>query len=701
MSGPDDDEGGRGTPVRAGRLLKDKWRLDAPLGVGGVAAVFAATHRNQSRAAIKILRPELAVDPEIRARFLAEGYAANAVGHPGVVQVLDDDQTEDGLVFLVMELLEGETLGQRARRQGGRLSPAEVLPIADAILAVLSAAHDKRIFHRDLKPENVFLTTDGGVKVLDFGLARVHEPSAETRSHTRLGWAMGTPGFMAPEQVRGRWDRVDGRSDLWALGASLFAVLSGKLVHEDHKGEPMLALAQPARSLAEAAPDLPPPVVALVDRALTAEPAHRWQTAAEMRASIAEVQRTLSLPTSLGAPARVEGGAPPSRAGSAGGAAPDLGAAGSGRRPPEPAGNVAAIEIAPGTYWVGKRDPKAIFHANPFLRVFRGAGPLDGAQYNLIVDPGSSSDFAVVSSKLTSIIGGPGQLSGVFVNHQDPDVGSSATVISGRFAPRASIFCSEATWRLIVHANLPRDRFVDTDRAARGIKLPTGHTMIPVPSPFCHFRGAVMLYDPETGVLFSGDLFGGLTSPGAEGIWADESDYSGMRAFHQTYMPTCRAVARVVRAIRRLDPPVQIIAPQHGRLLRGPLLDKMLDRLEALPVGMDLLDDAGDGPDVTTAWSSVVSRILHTARMMMGDGVDALLRDDEELCASLTFDGERVEVKSAGRWTMSKIVDVLTRGRAPMTANAVKLEAILACEELELPSPDLQIEGEQAPTPSV
>lgn len=106
--------------ARVGRVLRDKWRLDALLGLGGMAAVYAATHRNGKRGAIKLLHTELSVDTDVRARFLREGYVANKVGHPGAVAVLDDDTADDGSVFLVMELLEGESVDARAQRFGGR-----------------------------------------------------------------------------------------------------------------------------------------------------------------------------------------------------------------------------------------------------------------------------------------------------------------------------------------------------------------------------------------------------------------------------------------------------------------------------------------------------------------------------------------------------------------------------------------------------
>jgi serine/threonine-protein kinase len=155
--------------TRVGSVLREKWRLDALLGVGGMAAVYSATHRNGSRVAVKILHPELSVNVQVKTRFLREGYVANAVGHDGAVRVSDDDTAEDGAAFLVMELLDGETLEDRRMRFGGRLSEDEVLAMAEQLLDVLAAAHAKGVVHRDLKPENVFLTRAGQVKVLDFG----------------------------------------------------------------------------------------------------------------------------------------------------------------------------------------------------------------------------------------------------------------------------------------------------------------------------------------------------------------------------------------------------------------------------------------------------------------------------------------------------------------------------------------------------
>src|SRR5580700_9392234 len=201
--------------ARVGQTLKGKWRLDVLLGVGGMAAVYGATHRNGSRVAVKILHPELSTNADVRARFTREGHAANAVGHEGAVKVIDDDVAEDGSLYLVTELLDGETLEDRRVRSGGRLSEDEVLSVADQLLDVLAAAHAKGVVHRDIKPANIFLSRSGQLKVLDFGIARLRELSTGGSLATKSGSAMGTPAFMSPEQARGLWNEVDGRSDVW------------------------------------------------------------------------------------------------------------------------------------------------------------------------------------------------------------------------------------------------------------------------------------------------------------------------------------------------------------------------------------------------------------------------------------------------------------------------------------------------------
>ncbi len=275
---------------RIGSVLKGKWVLDKLIGSGGMACVYAATHRNGKEVAIKLLHPALSYDPAMRERFLREGYAANRVKHPGAVSVDDDDVTEDGAAFLVMELLDGETLDARWEREGGRLATHDVLLAMDQLLDVIATAHDNGIVHRDLKPENIFLTRQGAVKVLDFGIARLREAAGST-SATKTGTVMGTPAFMAPEQARGRWDEVDRQTDVWAVGATMFTLLTGEYVHEAGTVNEALALAitAPARSVGSLDATLPAGVIQMIDRALAYEKSDRTPNARVMQDEVRQL----------------------------------------------------------------------------------------------------------------------------------------------------------------------------------------------------------------------------------------------------------------------------------------------------------------------------------------------------------------------------------------------------------------------------
>jgi eukaryotic-like serine/threonine-protein kinase len=312
--------------ARVGTRLAGKWRLDALLGAGGMGVVYAATHRNGHRVAIKMLHPALSIDGSVKGRFLREGYIANAVGHPGAVRVVDDDTAEDGAVFLVMELLEGESFGGRARKEGHRLPLAEVTAMASAVLETLAAAHEKGIFHRDIKPDNIFATHDGGVKLLDFGIARLADPTGV--SFTGSGATMGTPAFMAPEQAMGDAEQVDGQSDLWALGATMFTLVAGRHVHEASSVNQQLVLAatRPAPRLLDAAPATPRALADVIDRALAFAKRDRFLTATGMRRALLEACASLgdgpaspagghaSSPAGAFRPERAAGGPAPSAA---------------------------------------------------------------------------------------------------------------------------------------------------------------------------------------------------------------------------------------------------------------------------------------------------------------------------------------------------------------------------------------------------
>ncbi|HEX4447895.1 MAG TPA: serine/threonine-protein kinase [Polyangiaceae bacterium] len=298
----DDDELLVRARARVGAVLRGKYRLDGVLGRGGMSVVYAATHRNKKRFAVKVLHPELSLHPEIRARFLREGYAANSVDHPGAVAVLDDDIDDDGAAFLVMELLDGETAEDMLVRSNEKLPVPLSLAVAYHALDVLAQAHAHGVVHRDVKPANLFLTRRGELKLLDFGVARVRD--AASSRNTQAGAIMGTAAFMAPEQALGKTEDVDALTDVWAVGATVYNMVSGRCVHEGSNAQETIVLAatRPAGSLEDVLPDAPRPVVEVIDRALAFDKAKRWSSAAAMRdalreASIAAFGRLAPLPS--------------------------------------------------------------------------------------------------------------------------------------------------------------------------------------------------------------------------------------------------------------------------------------------------------------------------------------------------------------------------------------------------------------------
>jgi serine/threonine-protein kinase len=245
-----------------------------------MGAVYEAINDQISRhAAIKLLHARFAENPELATRFLNEARAVNIVQHPGLVQIYEFGQLDDGGPYIVMELLNGETLHSRMKK--GAMLPETAMLISRQIASVLAAAHAKKIIHRDLKPQNVMLIPDpdlpGGerVKVLDFGLAKIMEQT-DGNTLTSTGMIMGTPTYMAPEQCRSARD-VSDRSDVYALGVMLYEMISGQTPFKaDSDAELMAAhMYKAPLRLRDKAPTVMPELGALVEKMLTKKPTER------------------------------------------------------------------------------------------------------------------------------------------------------------------------------------------------------------------------------------------------------------------------------------------------------------------------------------------------------------------------------------------------------------------------------------------
>ncbi|WP_394849908.1 AAA family ATPase [Pendulispora brunnea] len=261
------------------------YRIERILGTGGMGTVYAASHHDGRRVAIKFLHERLRDDESALHLFHREATLANDVGHPGAVPVLAHDTDEGGHPFLIMPLLEGETVRARWERANKRLPAGEVAVIMSAALEVLAHAHTAGIVHRDIKPENLFITSSGEIRVLDFGIARRLDGDG---SITMTGQVIGSPAFMPPEQALGRREAIGPHSDCWAAGATIFTLLSGEFVHPADNAQAQLAAAatRPARSLGPVMPYLPVAIVAFVDKAVAFDATERWPSAREMRAAL-------------------------------------------------------------------------------------------------------------------------------------------------------------------------------------------------------------------------------------------------------------------------------------------------------------------------------------------------------------------------------------------------------------------------------
>jgi serine/threonine-protein kinase len=260
------------------------YEILAPIGAGGMGEVYRARDTKLKReVAIKVLPEHLAKDPQALARFEQEAQAVAALAHPNILAIYDFGQ-EQRISYAVTELLEGETL--RARLESGSIPIRKSIDYALQVARGLAAAHERGIIHRDLKPENVFVTHEGHLKILDFGLAKVTpaaEEEAPTRSrHTEPGTVMGTVGYMSPEQVRGQ--SVDQRTDIFSFGAILYEMLSGRRAFQaDTAADTMSAiLKEEPTELTELETSVSPALDAMVQRCLEKNPLERFQSARDL-----------------------------------------------------------------------------------------------------------------------------------------------------------------------------------------------------------------------------------------------------------------------------------------------------------------------------------------------------------------------------------------------------------------------------------
>jgi serine/threonine-protein kinase len=469
----------------------------------------------------------------------------------------------------------------------------------------MAAAHERGVIHRDLKPGNLFLQDTGErepplVKILDLGIGKLFTGTTPKKGLTVAGTVLGTPSYMSPEQCHG--EALDGQSDIYSMGVVLYQLLLGFLPFQHDS--PLMILSKHVseapvwhRGIA-ADRGLPGEAEAVVMRALAKNPADRQESMLALQQDVAGILSRLRHGKRYALPSPHAITDRPGRKPTSDGVkvVPYQQVTGSDQE-------VAAL--SDGIYWVGRRHGTQL-ECNAYLRVFRGE-----AETAILIDPGPPKDLKVVSAKVSAVVGSMAHLDYIFINHQDPDVaGSVATILE--MNPRAVVICSENTWRLARHYGYDPKRYMATESVPGGrLAFGAGHVLQLVPTPFCHFRGAVMLYDPKERVLFSGDLFAGTSSDAR--FTASRKSLKGIQQFHEIYMPCPKAMHRALDAVARLVPAPRIIAPQHGSILTGKPLDAAVEMLRGLKLGVDLLEANERDPEALAIANEILEAYTRVA----------------------------------------------------------------------------------------
>ncbi|HUE69813.1 MAG TPA: MBL fold metallo-hydrolase [Pirellulaceae bacterium] len=343
------------------------------------------------------------------------------------------------------------------------------------------------------------------------------------------------------------------------------------------------------------------------------------------------------------------------------------------------------LEVAERCWMIGYRNPSSLLQCNTYLRQFAGAR--QGT--SICIDPGSQFDSAVIESNLATLTGNGG-LDYITVNHQDPDVTGNLPALCER-NPAATVMVTADTWRLVQHLRVrPGQLNFAPALGSRVLSLAGGIVWQPVPTPFCHFRGAMAFYDPEARILFSGDLFGGLNLLGRVHLFAEEADWAGIAHFHQIYMPTREVLRYAVRQIRALTPAVEIIAPQHGHVIAGELVPLFLERLENLLVGSDLLALELD-EKFTAEYGELVDLLIGYAREVMGAAeverrlIATTIIDGLEEC--LAADGLEWRVTGAGYSCATRVFARLAADEEHSFVSELRDRVLRFCSQRSVPVP--------------
>lgn len=659
-----------------GKTLADRYRVLRYVAAGGTAEVYEAERLGSGkRVALKLLHATMAAN--LSAMFQREAQLVSLIAHPNVVAIDDFGTLPSGIHYMVMELLDGRSLD--AHLLQGSIAVPLALKYAMQACEGLAAAHARDVLHCDIKPANFFLhrTPNGGepvVKILDLGIGRMLAKSGSDHA----GVIAGTPEYMSPEQAQGH--ELTDAADIYSMGMTVWEMLLGVLPFQHESYVEVLRMqinSEPKWPVELAAQrGVPAETAPILLKAIAKDPAARHGSMLDLQhdlASISRLVRARSQPDSRiptpralssvpfrpptirnlqqPAPVRAPSATPPSKpapvvrppitdvrtpitsAFVVESAPASTGKANTARLADANGNDHQAVEIAPDVYWVGRRRGQML-ESNVFLLVFRKGIK----EVRLLVDPGPPEDFAIISRKVEAVIESVDRIDYVFLNHHDPDVAGNAATIQQR-SRSCQVICSEDTFRHARFYGLDAKRVMAVESFPGGVcTLPTGHALTFVPTPFCHTRGAVSLYDPASRVLFSGDLFGGARAPQ---LVASELSWSGIEMFHQIYMPSQRALSLAAGRVQRLSPSPQLIAPQHGALIMGNDVGRFVNRVGRLEVGLDLPENPANVEKYLAAANEIAAAYEAIAGVDGARELKAGFAGDGSFSRLFTLDGRR------------------------------------------------------------
>lgn len=344
-----------------------------------------------------------------------------------------------------------------------------------------------------------------------------------------------------------------------------------------------------------------------------------------------------------------------------------------------------AIEITTDTWWVGRRNSKTLLQGNVYLRRFSKEEKV----INYLIGAGSPADFPDISTKVTSIIGGISKINLYGLHNSNPDVCMNALYFRNANA-RAICMTSEDNWGQIAHYEINPKSVKLINSFKDGLApLATGHKVQFIFTPFCSSRGSFMTYDPEMQVLFSGNLFSGLDSGSQEPrLYAKEEDWDGIRTFHQMYMPSSKAVKLAIDKLRALDPQPLIIAPQHGMILRGKLIEDFMERLYFLDTGADLLQST-ESEELFASYTEACNLFIEECTShISNESIQQKIDSDTQLLSGVSFKSGKIKkIFHKPSAIFEQLIMTITENEKAAVANQLKSFALKLVHARGLPAP--------------